>query len=95
MTYQLYYTAKDGRDYVLFDIEYYLKKVDNSEGWYSEISTNLSMMQLTFKRYEDYCTNDMTTSQNQNLRHLIFTIRYLEKFWKECSMILLTNMAYI
>lgn len=38
MTYQLYYTAKDGRDYVLFDIEYYLKKVDNSEGWYSEIS---------------------------------------------------------
>lgn len=38
MTYQLYYTAKDGRDYVLFDIEYYLKKVDNSEEWNSEIS---------------------------------------------------------
>ena len=37
MTYQLYYTAKDGRDYVLFDIEYYLKKIDNSEKWYSEI----------------------------------------------------------
>ena len=38
MTYQLYYTAKDGRDYVLFDIEYYLKKWNSPEGWYSEIS---------------------------------------------------------
>lgn len=36
MTYQIYYTAKDGRDYVLFDIEYYLKKIDNSEKWHSE-----------------------------------------------------------
>lgn len=37
MTYQIYYTAKDGRDYVLFDIEYYLEKVYNSEEWNSEI----------------------------------------------------------
>ena len=41
MTYQIYYTTKEeknSREYLLFDIEYYLKKVDNSEGWYSEIS---------------------------------------------------------
>lgn len=39
MIYQIYYTTKEekNRDYVLFDIEYYLKKIDNSEKWYSEI----------------------------------------------------------
>lgn len=40
MTYQIYYTTKEeknSRNYVLFDIEYYLKKIDNSEKWYSEI----------------------------------------------------------
>ena len=34
MTYQIYYTTKEeknSRNYVLFDIEYYLKKIDNSE----------------------------------------------------------------
>ena len=40
MTYQIYYTTKEeknSREYLLFDIEYYLKKVDNSEEWNSEI----------------------------------------------------------
>lgn len=40
MTYQIYYTTKEeknSRDYVLFDIEYYLEKVYNSEEWNSEI----------------------------------------------------------
>lgn len=40
MTYQIYYSPNGEKDrgYILFDIEYYLKKWNSPEGWYSEIS---------------------------------------------------------
>lgn len=40
MTYQLYYIPnceKNSSGYTLFDIEYYLKKIESSGEWYSEI----------------------------------------------------------
>lgn len=40
MTYKIYYIPngeKNSRGYDLFDIEYYLKKWNSPEGWYSEI----------------------------------------------------------
>lgn len=40
MTYQICYSpsGEKNRCYILFDIEYYLKKWNSPEGWYSEIS---------------------------------------------------------
>lgn len=39
MIYQIYYSpnGEKNRGYVLFDIEYYLKKLNNSKEWQSEI----------------------------------------------------------
>ena len=39
MTYQICYSpsGEKNRCYILFDIEYYLKKWNSPEGWYSEI----------------------------------------------------------
>ena len=50
MIYQIYYSpnGEKNRGYVLFDIEYYLKKLNNSKEWYSEIHCLLLVKGISY-----------------------------------------------